>query len=365
MINRKNYLRVKRHIQYLRDVEQIKPASADRYWFYLRQLLLWLDDQPFTAAPVIRPTFPVFISQLPGKRDSPSLALESQKTALECARRFFTWMKIEHGREFSPISQTWIKTLRTAPSATDAPKQPAYVIEDEVRKLIQISVPASDLALMRDRAAAAMLFVSGARAAAFVTLPIRAVRLQDLCIDQFPSLGVQTKNSKTCTTYLLEIPELLAVISEWDCFVRENLPDNAPWYPIIRSAWGDQKLTAQVPGENRAGGLDKRLRRLFTLADLPYRSAHTFRHGHAMYGLRRAVTRADVKALSMNMMHEDMRVFDEFYSRLLDDEVRERIHGLHGTPQLSPTPDIEAMIEKAVAAGMSRGLEELGKKLAN
>jgi hypothetical protein len=41
MIVRDNYLKVKAHLQYLRDVLQVQPSSAERYWFYLRYLLLF------------------------------------------------------------------------------------------------------------------------------------------------------------------------------------------------------------------------------------------------------------------------------------------------------------------------------------
>jgi site-specific recombinase XerC len=42
-----------------------------------------------------------------------------------------------------------------------------------------------DLALLRDKAAAALLFLSGARASAFTTLPILAVDLQEKTLRQW------------------------------------------------------------------------------------------------------------------------------------------------------------------------------------
>jgi integrase len=71
--------------------------------------------------------------------------------------------------------------------------------------------------------------------------------------------------------------------------------------------------------------LDKRLRRLFKLAGLPYKSAHKFRHGHAVYGLQHAQTMADYKAVSMNLMHEDIKITDEIYTPILSHEVQMRI----------------------------------------
>jgi hypothetical protein len=48
-----------------------------------------------------------------------------------------------------------------------------------------------------------MLFLSGARASAFTTLPLSAVDLPARTLRQWPELGVATKNGKRATTYLL------------------------------------------------------------------------------------------------------------------------------------------------------------------
>ncbi len=45
-----------------------------------------------------------------------------------------------------------------------------FVTEEDVRKLVMPPAPQNDLALLRDQAAAAFLFLSGMRATAFVTL---------------------------------------------------------------------------------------------------------------------------------------------------------------------------------------------------
>ena len=48
---------------------------------------------------------------------------------------------------------------------------------DEVRQLIALD-RGGDLAIQRDQAAAAMLFLSGVRSSAFASLPIEAVDLE-------------------------------------------------------------------------------------------------------------------------------------------------------------------------------------------
>jgi integrase len=163
-----------------------------------------------------------------------------------------------------------------------------FVTPDEVLQIARLKIPADDLATRRDQAAAVMLFLSGMRAGAFTTLPLEAVDIDGMRVRQWPELGVHTKNGKKATTFLFQIPELVDGALAWDRFVRSELPAKAPWYVPIDQHWGLQALYKGSPGLNRGLALDKRLRLLFARAGLPYRSAHKFRHGHAVYGLLRA-----------------------------------------------------------------------------
>jgi len=61
---------------------------------------------------------------------------------------------------------------------------------------------------------------------------------------------------------------------------------------------------------------------------LPYHSPHKFRHGQVHHGNTLAKTIEDFKAVSMNAMHSSMKITDEFYANLNDDEVQKRIGAL-------------------------------------
>ena len=102
----------------------------------------------------------------------------------------------------------------------------------------------------------------------------------------------------------------------------------AAWYAPVISSWGEQKLSAQPPGANRNTALQRRMRRLFAYAGLAYKSPHKFRHGTAVYGLQHARTMADYKAVSMNLMHNDIRITDGIYAVLNKEDVRARIASL-------------------------------------
>lgn len=327
MVNRRNYLLVKEHLKYLEEVHQLSENSIRRYWFYLRHLLIWADETFLGKIIDKRPTFPAYVSTLPGKQKDGPLSASAQKKIIETSKRLFLWAKSAHPKEFQSTPANWIETLRP-PRMVQQPDEHEYVSLEQVIQLATFQIEESDLALQRDQAAAAMLFLSGMRASAFTTLPISAIDIPNQSVKQWPELGVKTKNGKRATTYLLPIPELLAVVEEWDCIVRLALPSTSSWYAPIESQWSEQSFSTKSPGKNRNQALNKRLRILFEAAGLEYMSAHKFRHGHAVYGLQHAQKMADYKAVSMNLMHEDIKVTDQIYAPILSDEVKQRISTL-------------------------------------
>lgn len=363
VIRRSNYLLVRRYLQDLDEVYQLSGSSLNRYRFYLRHLLLWAGETPFQQAAKLRPTFPSYVCSLPSRHGEGLLAAVTQKKIIEIGKRFFTWAKQNYPKEFGSLTTARLESLRS-PRVRETTDEHEYVSLEEVKQLIAIPHDEDDLALLRDKAAAAMLFLSGARASAFTTLPVAAVDLPARTLHQWPELGVATKNGKRATTYLLPIPELLSVAQLWDDLVRSHLPSTARWYAPISSQWGSQSLAPVEPGKNRHQALDKRLRKLFTLAGLPYKSAHKFRHGHAVYGLLKAQTMADYKAVSMNLMHNDIKITDSIYAPILSEEVRERIAKLTSDQDSVPETEIDGLLSQLSNANLSKVLRVVASRLS-
>lgn len=363
MVSRENYKLVKDHLQYLQEVGQLSSSSLQRNWFWLRHLLLWAGETLLSRAAIIRPAFPAYVSALSGRQGESNLAAISQKKIIAAAKRFFLWAKSMGYRDYTQLPSAWIDTLRP-PRYNSPNKEHVYVTLDEALELATYPVDPLDLALRRDQAAAAMLFLSGARSSAFATLPIHAVNIPDRSINQWPELGVMTKNHKKGTTFLLPIPRLLTIVEEWDQLVRSKLPPAAPWYTTIENHWGEQKLTATIPGENRNQMLAKRLRKLYDAVGIPYKSAHKFRHGHAVYGLQHARTMADYKAISLNLMHHDIEITDSLYAPILSDEVKERIARLSTMEINEPHDGIVSFINDLPNTELSKIMLVVARRLA-
>jgi len=291
------------------------------------------------------------------------LAGKTQKKILELTRRFLLWGKLEYPREFSGLPMNWIETLRL-PRQPQPDVENVFVSIEEVKQLISVSVESNNLVRLRDQAAAALLFLSGMRAGALVTLPIAALDLENLSIRQWPELGVQTKNSKHATTFMLNIPDLLAVVRLWDAAVRPVLDPSAPWYAPIDPNWGEQHLSIKEPGKNRVQALGKRLSLLFKLANLPHKSPHKFRHGHAVFGLLHAQTMADYKAVSMNLMHGSIEITDSIYAPILRSDVQERIAHLAEQAESMPDNELEDYLNNLGRESQKHALIYLAERIA-
>ena len=138
------------------------------------------------------------------------------------------------------------------------------------------------------------------------------------------------------------------------------------WYTPVISRWGVQTVSSDAPGRNRNLALSKRLRKFFESTGLPYQSPHKFRHGHAVYALQHAKTMADYKAISMNLMHEDIRVTDGIYAPLASNEVQTRIAGLIAAPDvpMDVDTDLVALIGSLSDSQLPEALIAIARRMA-
>ena len=165
MVDRRNYLLVKEYLDYLTEVFQLDARSVDRYWFYLKYLLLWADAILLGEVMSVRPTFASFLatSRLDGTRDP--LSSTTLKKIIQLAKRFLTWAKMTYPREFRAMPVAWIEALRP-PRSVEQTAEHEFVTLDEALQLSTLKIDEDDLALRRDQAGTALLFLSGMRATA-------------------------------------------------------------------------------------------------------------------------------------------------------------------------------------------------------
>ncbi len=327
MINRQNWLDVKDFISYQADVMQVSPITQRCLWTNLRRLIEWADDRAFPRASAKRPTFIAYLENGTTERGHPySSAALNQITSM--SREFLTWAREQYPARYRGMDANWVRGLRPSRARSEQSElrtRKYYTLAD-VRKLI--ALPAETCKQRRMRAAVAFLFLSGMRIWAFLTLPIKCVDVENRTVIQSPEFGVHTKNSKAAETYLLNIPDLIAIVEAWNAEVRAvGNKDTAYWYARL-DPWG------QIDGSPRNGHIVTRrgftvdLHEMCASAGVPYMSPHKFRHGHAVYALKRAEKVAEMKLVSQNLMHEGVGTTDKIYSKMLNDDTKKFITGI-------------------------------------
>ena len=297
----------------------------------MRYLLVWADERPFKQVTTFRPVFPEHM--LTARLDGIGKPLSSDyiKKVLATARYFFSWLS-DNKSGYRKINQAWIRTIKTKRLA-QKPKIKDAVTLDEI---FQISIaPAETIMERRIRASAVFLYLSGVRISAFISLTLRLVDIDNRQVIQDPTLGVRTKNQKYGITYLWNIPELLAVVKEWDDEVRAILPAQGFWFAPLSPDTGEIDTNTFQVGKSRHNLARRNLKTWLGKVGLPYHSPHKFRHGHIQYGLANSKTMADFKAVSLNAMHSSIKITDEFYSNINDQEVKNRISTLGGNGKVT------------------------------
>lgn len=324
MFDKQNWRMMQKYIAYRVDVDQIVEGSKRKELTHMKYILDWAQGVSFKQAAMIRPSLPVYMLSKRLDGGEGQLSALYIKKVLATARLFFTWLS-DNETGYKRIKQAWIKTVKVK-RLSDMPKNKDVVTLEEI--LVIASRPVRTMQEKRTRAALVFLYLSGMRIGAFVSLPIQAVDIFNRVVSQFPSLGVRTKNKKHAVTHLLDIPELLKVVQDWDDEVRAILSDNGFWFAPLSSVTGliDTKVTKI--GEGRISLARRNFEEWLEQEGLRYHSPHKFRHGHIHYGLTHAKSMADFKAVSMNAMHANMEITDQFYSVLQDDEVKDRISAL-------------------------------------
>lgn len=321
MINRQNWIDTKKFLEYHQDTLQNDNLSIKMYRGCLRHLLEWADEKLLTSAKNITPAFPAYLAQ------KKKYSSHYTNKVMTVAREFFNFSKGEWRSRYGGLNESWIQTLRPSKrnGAQSQIKEHLHYTLEDVLKIARLET--HTLEDQRDVAAVCFLFLSGMRIAAFTTLPIECVKLEENSIYQLPEKGVLTKNRKAAITYLLPIPELLQVVNAWDARVRKELTPSDLWYPVMEIASPDF-AKGRAASRFRGDSARMRIKDLCRRAGIKYLSPHKLRHGHVVYGLKKAKDIEEMKAVSQNVMHSSLQITDAIYGQFSSGDVKRVISAI-------------------------------------
>lgn len=322
MINRQNYLDIRKFLDYHQKILQNTAGSVEKRRSRLQNSLIWADNTLFSECDKMKKTFPAFLLEQVKQGD---ITNDYASRLTIDFREFLQWAKDNEPERYGKLKPEFIQSIRIK-TYQDSAKTARYYTLEDMRKISQYSP--ENIRMKRIRAGACFLYLSGMRLSAFLSMPIDCVNLERLQVMQFPELGVYTKFKKRAVTSLYNIPELLEPVREWDNLVRSNSPSNSTWY--VRFAYGTRENLNINPLllngidrdeayaflQNSKRGFYRNLQELCVLSDVDYKNPHAFRHGHTLYGLQHATTAEQAKAVSLNLMHGSTAITDKIYSQM-------------------------------------------------
>jgi integrase/recombinase XerC len=196
------------------------------------------------------------------------------------------------------------------------------------------SMPSATLTQRRNRAAFALLMLTGARDGALASLRLKHVDLIEGQIFQ-DARDVRTKNSKTFYTWFYPVDDMyLACFTDWVNMLRKDMlfgPNDALFpKPKIEVVAGIGFQTTGLTGEiyANASAFRQIIKAAFVDAGMQAFAPHSFRKTLVKYGDKVCTTREQFKAWSMNLGHDSIDTTLTSYLQISVDRQGELIKGL-------------------------------------
>lgn len=338
MVNRYNYFDVKEYLSYLETGKQLDKKTVTAYTYRLKHLLIFADNirlpELYTSKLIIQDYLKTVINDRTGQK----IGIATKSDILEAAQNFYTWAKKAKKSIYGLVPEYWIENLcisRGEKSQGQEHKEHEFYSIDDMLKIAAYTPqnPSEE----RTQAAMCFLFLSGMRITAFCSLPVDCVNITTRKIEQKPSKGVETKFNKSATTIILDIPELLKIVTTWDAKVRNG---NYKYWLVTMTRQRTipaAQNTRHMPSAKES--ITRDIKRLCEKVGIEAKSPHKLRHGHVIYGIKHAKTIMEFKAISQNVMHSNMGITDGLYGGLSDNDMVEILSFQDNKAENNTIPD--------------------------
>jgi integrase len=282
------------------------------------------------------------------------------RSRLNMVKAFIEWLSDQPGYKskvdytdaayFSPSA----KQDRIATAVRDTPVPTI----DQIKHVIT-TAPDQSAVEKRDRALIAFTLLTGMRDAAIASMPLGKVNLSRREVFQDARM-VETKNSKTMTTFFFPVGEkFVEIVEGWIGFLKTELlyAETDPLFPQTAVRPDDDGVFA-VSGLKcaywqDAAAIRRIFRERFEAAGLPYFHPHSFRKTLARLAYDLNLNLKEAKAWSQNLGHEKPMTTWTSYGKIDDSQTGEIMSGLakkgHATNESLP-PEALAWMKRQIEA---------------
>ena len=228
-------------------------------------------------------------------------------------KRFFQWLAGQPGykSQFSYSDADYFNLSDKDTRIATARREKKFPTMEQVKHVIA-AMPSNSEIERRNRALIAFTLLTGARDSAIASMKLKHVDLAAGCVYQ-DAREVNTKNSKTFTTYFFPVgDEIRQIVEDWVNYLRETKlwGNDDPLFPATKVAVTEERRFQVVGIERKhwsnATPIRKIFREAFQAAGLPYFNPHSLRNTLVQLGETLCKTPEEFKAWSQNLGHEEV-----------------------------------------------------------
>ncbi|MDP2855541.1 MAG: site-specific integrase [bacterium] len=261
-------------------------------------------------------------------------------TILRFLKVFFRWLSQQAGyKKIDKIAIDYLNLTQAENRIATQPRKVEIPRLEDIKAVIENIKGKSEIE-MRDKALISLIFLTGARISAVMTLPMQSFDRDKLILDQDPKLGVKTKFSKRIVSTFIAFwyKEPINYFLEWFDYLKKQkeFKLNDPIFPATKIENGKENIGYYNTGEvepifwKSTSTPRKIFEKRFAQAGVKYYHPHTLRHFLSKEAIKRLLTEEQKKAISQNFGHADIRTtFGSYgYGRIDEDRQIEIIKNI-------------------------------------
>lgn len=333
------------YVDFLEQTKGLDQRTTDKVLASLKRFEQTTGYKPFRAFHIEQAKkFKTDLAKARNKRTGKPLSLATIDKTLADVRAFFIWLAGRQGYR-SRLSYSDAEYFRNkrkdARIAHEERERPCPSLEAALHAFN--AMPQETVFEHRDKAAFALLMLTGARVGAAASLRIKHVDFFEDRLFQ-DAREVRTKAAKTIDTWFFPVdPAYRRCLVSWVERLRRELffgPDDAliPKPEIKRGPEGFE--ATKLSREPYASGqkLNEIVRAAFAAVALPEYTPHSFRTTLWRYGDSMCTTMEELKMWSMNLGHEHMATSISAYMPVSKERRAELMGALEKRVRISDAP---------------------------